>query len=127
VAASVAVPVLHIVDAVAAVAPDGPPGLLATRATLQARLFPDRLGRRCIEPTEAELREVVIPAIAAVKRGDAVAWAAPLRAVVERMLSDGASAVVLACTELPLALDDRSGCIDTTEALARACVRWARN
>jgi aspartate racemase len=38
--------------------------------------------------------------------------------------------VVLACTELPIALaaaDPKpSGCLDATEALARACVDWYR-
>lgn len=124
-AADCPVPILHIVDAVAAAAPAGALGLLATRATLHARLFPKRLGRACLEPTEAELTETLLPAIAAVKRGEAGRFSADVRAVVDRMLADGAAAVVLACTELPLALDDQNDCVDATAALAEACVRWA--
>jgi aspartate racemase len=52
--------------------------------------------------------------------------------VVAAALEGGATAVVLGCTELPLALDAiasplRARCIDSTDALARACVRhWMR-
>jgi len=124
-AARCPVPLLHIVDAVAARAPAGPLGIMATRATLAARLFPRRLGRRCIEPTDAELREVIGPGIAAVKRGDTTGWSDALRAVVDRMRAAGATAVVLGCTELPIAIGDLQGCLDPTEALARHCVAWA--
>jgi len=45
------------------------------------------------------------------------------------LLDRGAARVILACTEVPLALDAiesplRAHCVDTTAALARACVAW---
>jgi len=48
---------------------------------------------------------------------------------VQALLNQGAGAVVLACTETPLALDAvqsplRAQCVDSTAALARACVAW---
>ncbi len=125
VVAAVDVPCLHIVDAAAAEAPPGPLGVLATRATLLAELYPRRTGRTCLVPTEAELAEVVDPSVAAVKRGEGDRWSEALRRVVDRMLDAGAGAVVLACTELPTALRDPAGCVDSTGALARACVAWA--
>ncbi len=44
----------------------------------------------------------------------------------------GAQAVILACTEIPLALEHRSSdiaaiCVDPTRALAQECVRWWRS
>jgi aspartate/glutamate racemase len=41
----------------------------------------------------------------------------------------GVRSVLLACTELPLALaaaSDPPACLDATEALARACIAWHR-
>ncbi|MFM7330304.1 MAG: aspartate/glutamate racemase family protein [Brachymonas sp.] len=51
---------------------------------------------------------------------------------VQALLDQGAGAVVLACTEIPLSLDAvqsklRPRCIDSTSSLARACVAWWRN
>ncbi len=50
-----------------------------------------------------------------------------LAPVVTDLLGRGAAAVLLACTEVPVALDAidspvRAHCVDTTAALARACV-----
>jgi aspartate racemase len=49
--------------------------------------------------------------------------------VVGALLERGAGAVVLACTETPVALDRiasplRARCVDATAALAAACVAW---
>ncbi len=125
VAASCPVPMLHIVDAVAAEAPSGPLGLVGTRAILQSRLYPERLGRPCIEPTEAELATDIVPGILGVKGGEVATWGPRFRVVVDRMLADGAAAVVLACTEIPAAIPSFDGCVDPTAALARRCVTWA--
>ncbi len=70
-----------------------------------------------------------MPAIAAVKTND-LALAHPLAVqAVLRLHEAGARAVVLACTETPLAIDHAPSaatplCIDATRALARACVTW---
>ena len=49
---------------------------------------------------------------------------------VEHLAARGADGVLLACTELPLAAAAAAtplpGCIDATEALARACIAWYR-
>ncbi len=62
---------------------------------------------------------------------DAVAGGRGIEPVVAGLLARGAECVVLACTELPVALDAvdsplRSRCIDSTAALARTCVRLWR-
>lgn len=125
-------PFPHIADAVTA---ELPPqtlriGIIATAATLAARIYEDRLatGIECLMPDPALYERAVQPAIDAVKRNASVDGGRLVEPVVESLLGRGASCVVLACTEVPLALDAiasplREHCIDSTAALARACVR----
>lgn len=131
-----AVPFVHIVDAVAELLPAGARelGIVATRATLRARVFEQRLAGRGIAlsaPDDATYDRAVQPAIDAVKRGATEEGGRLLEPVIAAVLARGAAAVVLACTELPIALDAiasplRARCIDSNDALARACVRhWA--
>jgi len=132
-AAGCAVPFVHIVDAVADLLPVGARelGIVATRATLRARVFEERLAGRGIAlaaPDEATYDSAVQPAIEAVKRGAAEEGGRLLEPVIAAGLERGAAMVVLACTELPIALDaiaspPRARCIDSNDALARACVR----
>ena len=127
------VPFIHIVDAVAELLPAEARelGIVATRATLQTRVFEQRLSRRGIAltaPDDLTYDRAVQPAIDAVKRGATREGGQLLEPVVAAALDSGAAAVVLACTELPIALDAiesplRARCIDSTDALARACVR----
>jgi aspartate racemase len=135
-AATTALPILSIVDAVLAELerlklPQGPLGLLATEATLKAGLYQERLaaaGHPPLVPAPGVMAECVLPAIALVKQ-DLVAEAAPLLArAALHLRAAGAGRVLLACTELPLALAAAPipGCIDATEALARACLAWWR-
>lgn len=130
------VPILHIADAALAdlARPDvdGPVGLLATAATLKAGFYQERLGAAgyaCLVPSDEVMSTSVLPAIALVKRNRA-ADAAPLLArAVEHLTQEGAGSVLLACTELPLAVaaaPAASACIDATESLARACIAWYR-
>lgn len=127
--------ILHIVDAAAAALPQGVQtiAVVGTRATLESRLYQRRLEARgftCLTPTEAEMQDAVLPAIAAVKANNLQAATAPLLAVARRLAADGAQAVVLGCTEIPLALrgPDAMGVgvplLDTIDALARAALRW---
>ena len=132
------VPFIHIVDAVAELLPAGARelGIVATRATLRARVFEQRLAQRGVAlraPDDASYDRAVQPAIEAVKRGATAEGGHLLEPVIAAELDRGASAVILACTELPIALEAigsplRARCIDSTDALARACVRaWARH
>lgn len=131
------VPFISIVDAsceeLAALANVGQPiGIIATRATLAAMIFDvplQRAGYTTLLPDGDAMENLVLPGIELVKAGQAVQGGQLIEQAVQALISRGAGAVVLACTEIPLALDAvqsplRTQCVDTTAALARACVAW---
>lgn len=129
-------PMLHLVDAaledaVAAAGPGARIGLLATDATLASGLYVNRAGGSVawLLPTAAETLELVMPGIAAVKAGRLAEGTQRLEDAVRALQRRGAAAVVLGCTEIPLALDAARSplpLIDATAALARRAVAWAR-
>ena len=131
------VPFISIVSASIAevrqlAAPGASIGIIATRATLAARIFVAPLqsaGSKALLPDDATLDMLVLPGIDLVKAGQAAQGGQLIVQAVQALLRQGAGAVVLACTETPLALDAvqsplRAHCVDTTAALARACVAW---
>jgi aspartate racemase len=140
IAAATSLPLLHIVDAAAdALAArgitSGTIGVMGTAATLALGLYQTRLaarGYRCVTPDEGQMREAVSPAIARIKANDLAAAAAPLLAVARALAARGAQAVVLGCTEIPLALRGPEAAasglvlIDTIDALALAALAFAR-
>ena len=72
-----------------------------------------------------------MPAIVHVKRNELSAAAALLENAIGKLTNDGASGVILACTETPVVFDGMSSstsaiCVDATRALAKACVEWWR-
>jgi aspartate racemase len=134
IARELTIPFLHIADsALAATAhlqARGRPGLLATDGTLAARIYhrPATQPLSWLEPNNDELQQWVMPAVRAVKAHDIDHARALLLRAVQALRKRGAGAIVMACTEIPIALQ---GCdlllptIDATEELARACVAWA--
>ena len=131
------VPFLSIVDASvserALLADTGAPiGIIATRATLAAQIFDAplaRAGYTAMVPDDAMMDALVLPGIELVKAGDALGGGQLIEQAVQALLTRGVRAVILACTETPLALDAvqsplRSQCVDSTAALARCCVAW---
>lgn len=130
------VPFLSIVDASAGEVQTLAPApstvaLVATEATLAARIYDTVLaarGHRVMLPDAQEQRAGINPAIAHVKCGEAGAAGQLLVPVIEALIARGADAVILACTETPMALDAvgaavRARCIDTNRALARCCIQ----
>ena len=110
-------------------------GIMGTAATLRMRLYQDRLeqrGWRCITPTDAEMANLVSPAIAKVKANAVGEAYAPLAEAVQRLQARGAQAVILGCTEIPLGIQAGPHAtlpvplIDTIDALAHASIRWAQ-
>lgn len=106
-------------------------GLLATDATLHARIYHDRLeaaGFTVLQPDMAAQRDHVMAGIHAVKAGDIGKGRDCLTRAAATLIADGADAVVMACTEIPIALEGVSFAVptvDPTAALAQRCVdRW---
>ena len=129
------VPFLSIVesacDAVAEIAPaPAPVALIATQATLVSRIYEAPLaarGYRVMLPDAPAMQGAIAPAIERVKCGELVEAGRLLVPAIEALLARGAAAVILACTETPVALDAigapvRAHCVDANRALARRCV-----
>ncbi len=123
---------LHIVDAVVETLDlmDARPakvGLLATTGTLAACIYPDRAPKRYnfLSPDQDSLEKLVMPGIRAIKAGDMDQARPLLTSAAERLFDAGASAIVLACTEIPLILDSSvdGRFVDATQALVGACLR----
>jgi aspartate racemase len=138
--AAAEMPILHIVDASAAdlrrlSIGRGTIGVIGTVPTLAMRLYQDRFeaaGWDCIQPNADEMDRLVLPSIAMVKVNRVADAHAPLLEAVNALAVRGAAAVVLGCTELPLAMqagpssEARVPVIDSIDALARAAIGWAK-
>ena len=106
------VPIIHIVDSVTDALRDagvaaGTIGVMGTQATIELGLYQYKLnkaGWTCIVPTKEEMDTLVQPAIDLVKAGDMIKSHAMLMSVVDSLITRGATAVVLGCTEIPLAI-----------------------
>jgi len=130
-------PILHIADAACSrLAASGinaaTVGLIATKGTIAAGFFQERLaarGYRCITNTAQDLDTLVLPAIECVKRNDLDQAHRLATEAAQRLQRQGAQAIILACTEIPLAIERQPAaiaalCIDATRALAQDCVAW---
>ncbi len=130
-------PIIHIADAALAElearrVKGKTIGLIATKGTLAAGFFQQRLAARgfqSITNSDADIDELVLTAIEHVKRNQLDAAASLLETAVGRLIDGGAAGVILACTETPVVLDRLSPqtatqCVDATRALAKACVAW---
>lgn len=133
-AAASRAPIPHIaeaaVEAVRSVPGIATVGIIGTAATLKIGLYQqplERAGLAWLAPTPEEIETLVKPAIARVKQGRIKEAAAPALESCEKLIARGADAVILACTELPIALEAggerlAAPIIDPAETLARACV-----
>ena len=132
-AAESPVPVLHIADAVSDTLRARAVrrvGLLATDGTLAAGVYQHRIDTpdmTWIVPTAAEQMRVMT-GIRVVKAGDIARGAEELEFGARALQARGAEIIVLACTEIPLAIEaggfERDACLDATQALAAECVAW---
>lgn len=134
IAAAVDVPVLHIVDAALAEAvrldPKGGIGILATSGCLRSGIYRSRGGSHLgwIEPSDVEMQDLVTPGIHAVKANRLVDATRLLTAAARALVQRGAGVIVMACTEVPVALAGKDvgvALVDSSAALAEACVAWA--
>jgi aspartate racemase len=106
------IPILHIVDSVADALTDinvtnTTIGIMGTQATIELGLYQyrlNKLGWDCIVPTKDEMDTKVQPAIDLIKGGKIHESQPLLVDVIHTLIDRGAKAVVLGCTELPLAI-----------------------
>lgn len=131
-AASTALPIFHMAQAVIDAAPQNtaPIAVLATVGTLQAGIYQryfEKAGWQALVPGGAD-QELIIDAIAAVKRGELECARASFDFAAANLLALGAGRLLLACTELPVAAKGsihEARCIDATACLAKAAVEFA--
>jgi len=134
--ASTGLPVLHIIEAVIddlrrLGLPRGRIGLMGTAATLKLGLYQKHLeaqGYECIVPDDDEVERYCMGSIRAVKGNRLEEAFAPAAECIARLKARGADAVVLGCTELPLAVPHALRpslgvtLTDSIDALARAAI-----
>ncbi len=105
------VPIVHIVDSVAYALCDadvnsGTIGIMGTQATIELGLYQSRLTDwDCIVPNQEEMDNIVQPAIDLIKAGDMSKAYDMFMIVIDSLIARGAKAVVLGCTEIPLAVN----------------------
>ncbi|MFQ5757906.1 MAG: aspartate/glutamate racemase family protein [Acidiferrobacterales bacterium] len=131
------VPVIHIAQATCTALKQrgagANVGLLATAATLRSGFFRIQLqasGYEVIVPAQQDMAQLLLPAIACVKRHELTPALELLTRAIDNLLARAVDTIVLACSELPVAFerappDLAARCVDTLEALARACVAWS--
>jgi len=105
-------PILHIVDSVVDELKsldilNQTIGVLGTQGTIEYGIYQQHLikhGWKCITPDTSEMDYFVQPAIDFIKAGKIIEAHQLLIKVIDSLISRGAKAVVLGCTELPLAV-----------------------
>jgi aspartate racemase len=132
-AAASDVPFLHIADAVTRTLANVAPGaiaLMATAATVRVGFYQRHLaaaGRDVVLPDVAGQKRITA-AIQAVKVGDFDGAATHAHAAAQDLLQSGATHLLLACTELPLAFRTsplKDKCLDATTCLAEATAAFS--
>ena len=106
------VQIIHIVDSVADALRDvnvidSKIGVIGTQATIELGLYQyrlNKLGWDCIVPTKLEMDTLVQPAIDLIKANQIEQAHPMLMTVIDSLIKNGATAVVLGCTEIPLAI-----------------------
>jgi len=108
------VPIIHIVESVAMELNNlnvtGTIGVMGTQSTIEFGLYQKMLearGWNCIVPNQTDMSMYVQPAINHVKAGELTIAHAFFNVAIRNLIDQGASAVVLGCTEIPLAITEK--------------------
>jgi len=129
------VPIVHIVDSVADALRDvgvneGTIGVMGTQATVELGLYQYKLnkaGWSCIVPSKEEMDTLVQPAIDLIKSGDISQAYDMFILVIDSLIARGAQAVVLGCTEIPLAVNqnrrDAVPLINSIDSLVKLAIK----
>jgi aspartate racemase len=110
------VSITHIVDSVASElrnlnVDNQTIGVMGTQGTIEFGIYQNRLtqqGWDCIVPTKEEMDTLVQPAIDMIKGGKIGQAHDMFITVIDSLIARGARAVVLGCTEIPLAVREES-------------------
>jgi len=108
------VKIIHIVDSVIHALQDvnvvdSTIGVIGTQATIEFGLYQymlNKSGYNSMVPTKEEMDKLVQPAIDLIKGGSIIEAHPMLMTVVKSLINRGAKAVVLGCTEIPLAIKE---------------------
>jgi len=129
------IPIIHIVDSIADAlrgvnVTNTTIGVMGTQATVEFGLYQymlNRLGWNCTVPTAEEMDTQVQPAIDLIKGGNVEQAKSMLMSVVGSLIDRGATAVVLGCTEIPLAIraTDQDGIpiVNSIDSLVNAVIK----
>ena len=112
--AKMGVPITHIVDSIADQLraldiKNTTVGIMGTKGTIEQGIYQTKLTQQgwcCIVPDRAEMDFFVQPAIDFIKAGKIAESQVLIMKVIDSLIDRGARAVVLGCTELPLAISD---------------------
>ena len=127
--------IVHIVDSVASALKDvgvaeGTIGVIGTQATVELGLYQYQLNRQgwnCITPDRSEMDTLVQPAINLIKSGDMSQAHDMFMIVIDSLIARGARAIVLGCTEIPLAVreDNQNGIplINSIDSLVKVAIK----
>ena len=132
--AKLKVPIVHIVDSVADALREvdavGTIGVMGTQATVELGLYQYKLnkaGWSCIVPSKEEMDTLVQPAIDLIKSGDISQAYDMFILVIDSLIARGAQAVVLGCTEIPLAVNqnrrDAVPLINSIDSLVKLAIK----
>ena len=107
-------------------------GIMATTATMTTRMYETKLAQKQIAAVAPghDQQLAVMDGIYAVKAGDVKQGHQLMKPVFDSLLEQGADAVILGCTEIPVALAEAvfnqpEQCLDSLNILAKACIDWA--
>jgi aspartate racemase len=130
------VPITHIVDSVASELrnlnlDNQTIGVMGTQGTIEFGIYQNRLtqqGWNCIVPDQYEMDTYVQPAIDLIKAGKIQESQHLLVTVIQNLIDRGAKAVVLGCTELPLAIritkEDGVPIVNSIDSLVKAALTY---
>ena len=130
---AISIPFVSIIDVTVAACSDFESvGLLATAGCLRTSIYQEALAAKNINailPSELELEELsrLINRIKAGERDAAIL--SQMRRLAEAQVKQGAQAIIAACTEIPLVLDNSMldvPLVSSTDVLAAATVSFAR-
>jgi len=132
------VPIIHIVESVAVQLNNlnvtGTIGIMGTQSTIEFGLYQDMLGRRgwnCITPSQHDMDTYVQPGIDHVKAGNLTIAHAFFKEVIKNLRNSRAEAVVLGCTEIPLAVTATeyigTPLVNSIDSLVKSTLEWYQN